>query len=90
MATEQLISLLQATELLGITYSTLRGRYIRHEFGLPEAVANKSKHGAALYRTADFIEYKKSGGKRKGLNNELAQLFLTRKVGNKPSGVSSC
>jgi hypothetical protein len=88
MSKERLITLPQAAELLGITYGTLNGRYTRHEFGLPEAVADKAKRGADLYRAADFIEYKKTGGKRRGLNNELAQLFITYQIGCKPAGVS--
>jgi hypothetical protein len=71
-----LITLPQAAELLGITYGTLLGRYTRHEFGLPKAVADKAKRGATLYRAADFIDYKKTGGKHRGLNNELAQKFI--------------
>jgi hypothetical protein len=73
---ERLITLPQAAELLGISYGALFGRYTRREFGLPTAVADKSKRGTDLYRAADFIEYRKTGGKRRGLNNVLAQKFI--------------
>jgi len=90
MATEQLVTLPQAAELLNISYATLIGRYRKHVFGLPEPVADKAKRGASLYRAADFVECKKAGNKHQGLNNELAQLFITYQIGCKPRGVASC
>jgi molybdate-binding protein len=84
--TEKLINLPQAAELLGTSYAVLAGYYRKHTFGLPKAVDVKGRGGANLYRYADFVEYDKTSGRRKGLDNELAQLFLAYKIGSAPAG----
>lgn len=75
MTAEKLITLAVAAELLGITYHVLMGRYQRHEYGLPTP-AKQTSRNTSLYRESEFLAYKKMGGKRKGLNNDMAQAFI--------------
>lgn len=76
--TEKLISLKEAAELLGITYSGIRNIRANNVDIFP-AEAAKGLKGSPLYKESDFLPLKEQFGKvviRK-LDNNFALLFLT-------------
>jgi hypothetical protein len=76
--TEKLISLKEAADLLGITYSGIR--HIRaNNTDIFPVEAGKGTKGSPLYKESDFLPLKEQFGKVviKKLDNNLANLFLT-------------
>lgn len=80
--TEKLISLKEAADLLGITYSGIRTIRAKNAAVFP-VEAGKGTKGCALFRESDFLPLKAQFGKVaiKKLDNNLAQAFIRGNVG---------